>query len=221
VSPGKGSVNRGLKEAEKKGYDTVFFEPGIHTVKGDYVVIDREMKICGAGRDRTIVKGGGFKIKGKKKEGKNVVLLKDMTISETKYKGVYGKNGLSWLCDSMTITQCGDCGVAARNTKGRLINCVITQCGHSGVNCYENALIGLEGDQTKVNGNVTGGDSGSTYGLETSDTSSIIHLLFPLTKESVSTNNGGGGNYGGDGTIETVNSKYNWWQLYINIKNNN
>ena len=39
------------------------------------------------------------------------------------------------------------------------------------------------------------------------DTSSIIHLLFPLTKESVSTNNRGGGNYSsGDGSIETVNA---------------
>ena len=205
MSPGKGSVNRGLKEAKEKGYDTVFFEPGIHTVKGDYVVIDREMKICGAGRDRTIVKGGGFKIKGKKKEGKNVVLLKDMTISETKYKGVYGKNGLSWLCDSLIITQCGQWGVYADNTKGRLINCVITQCRLSGIYCISNALIEVEGDQTKVDGNGTRGYS-SQYGLQTSYTSSIIHLLFPLTKESVSTNNSGGGNYGGTGTIQTVSS---------------
>jgi len=42
------------------------------------------------------------------------------------------------------------------------------------------------------------------YGLFTFTTSSIIHLLFPLTKESVSTNNNGGQNYGGNGTIETV-----------------
>jgi hypothetical protein len=47
---------------------------------------------------------------------------------------------------------------------------------------------------------------GGHYGLDTDDTSSTIHLLFPLTKESVSTNNSGAGNYGGDGTIETVKS---------------
>jgi hypothetical protein len=112
-------------------------------------------------------------------------------------------NGLSFLCDSMTITQCGDYGVYAYNTKGRLNNCVITQCGWSGIHCGKNALIELEGDQTKVDGNVT---SGGGYGLETYDTSSRIHLLFPLTKESVSTNNQGGQNYGGSGTIETVDS---------------
>ena len=97
----------------------------------------------------------------------------------------------------------------ALNTKGRLINCVITQCGYSGIYCGENALIELEGDQTKVDGNGTTGNS-CNYGLDTCDTSSRIHLLFPLTKESVSTNSQGGwGNHGGAGTIETVDSLSN------------
>jgi hypothetical protein len=71
-----------------------------------------------------------------------------------------------------------------------------------------NALIELEGDQTKVDGNGTGGYGGyGCYGLSTNDTSSTIHLLFPLTQESVSTNNHGGRNYRADrGTIETVDS---------------
>ena len=94
----------------------------------------------------------------------------------------------------------------AQNTKGRLINCVITQCGWSGICCRENALIELEGHQTKVDGNGTSGNS-SSYGLYSSDTSSTIHLLFPLTKKSVSTNNHGGGDYNSDGgTIETVHT---------------
>ena len=82
---------------------------------------------------------------------------------------------------------------------------MITQCGYSGILSSKNALIEVEGDQTKVDGNVTDGD-GYWYGLKTLATSSIIHLLFPLTKESVSTNNHNGQNYGGNGTIETVNS---------------
>jgi hypothetical protein len=104
----------------------------------------------------------------------------------------------------MTFTQCGLDGVVAQNTKGRLINCVITECGRSGIYCW-NALIELEGDQTKVDGNVTRGVG--DYGLTTFSTSSIIHLLFPLTKESVSTNNHGGRNYRSVyGTIETVDT---------------
>jgi hypothetical protein len=105
----------------------------------------------------------------------------------------------------MTFTQCGGHGVGAQNTKGRLINCVITQCELSGIWCDRNVLIELEGDQTKVDGNVTSGRS-FDYGLYTRDTSSIIHVLFPLTKESVSTNNQGGKNYGGRGTIQTVDA---------------
>jgi hypothetical protein len=67
-----------------------------------------------------------------------------------------------------------------------------------------NALIELEGDQTKVDGNVTSGYG--YYGLRAYDTSSRIHLLFPLTKESVSTNNHNNQNFDGQGTIKTVNA---------------
>ena len=107
----------------------------------------------------------------------------------------------------MTFTQCGIYGVVARKTKGRFINCVITQCGSSGIFCGDTALIELEGSQTKVDGNGIRGNSYMYYyGLDTYDTSSTIHLLFPLTKESVSTNNKYGRNYGGNGTIKTVNT---------------
>ena len=131
--------------------------------------------------------------------------MQGMTIKGSKYHGLEARNGLSFLCKRMTFTQCGLHGVYAYNTKGRLINCVITQCGGSGIFCHDNALIELEGDQTKVDGNVT--DWGG-YGLSTYSTSSTIHLLFPLTKESVSTNNHNGQNYNsdGDGTIETIHS---------------
>merc|ERR1711865_548849 len=60
---------------------------------------------------------------------------------------------------------------------------------------------------TSIHNNVTGGDS-YNYGLRTSSSSSSIHGVSPLTKESVSINNGGGGNCGGDGTIKTVAENY-------------
>jgi hypothetical protein len=157
------------------------------------------LKIVGAGRDKTFIRGGGFKIQGTKEDGKNVE-LKDMTVSGASAHGLSSNNGLSFLCTRMTFTQCGYSGVSAMNTKGRLINCVITQCRYSGIFCGENALIELEGDQTKVDGN---GTDGYGCGLYTRYTSSIIHLLFPLTKESVSTNHPGR-NYGGEGEIAIV-----------------
>ena len=188
----------------------LFIKEGDHEVDEDYLRINYPLKIVGAGRDKTIIHAG-FEIRGTKEEGKSVV-VQGMTMKGASQCGLRNENGLSFLCKDMTFTQCGwhgviACGVYAENTKGRLINCVITQCGWHGIWCYENALIELEGSQTKVEGNGTGGYS-DHYGLKTCGTSSTIHLLFPLTKESVSTNNHGGRNYGSDwgGTIETVNS---------------
>jgi hypothetical protein len=189
---------------------TIFFiKEGDHEAGGDYLEINYPMKIIGAGRDMTTIRGGGFKIQGTKEEGKKVT-LSGMTVRDTQTSGIFGRNGLSFLCKDRTFTQCGNVvgsshGVVAWNTKGRFINCVITQCRSSGIFCDMNALIELEGDQTKVDGNVTSGNN-YEYGLHTPYTSSTIHLLFPLTKESVSTNNHGGWNYGGNGTIQTVDS---------------
>jgi hypothetical protein len=188
-------------EDPTKAPTIIFIQEGDHEAGGD-LVIKYAMKIIGAGRDKTTIHGDGFRIQGTKEEGREVD-MQDMTIKGASQSGLFGNNGLSFLCTRMTFTQCG-IGVEAKNTKGRLINCVITQCGESGIISGYNALIELEGDQTKVDGNVADGDSWC-YGLKTG-TSSIIHLLFPLTKESVSTNNNGGRNSGGGGTIETVES---------------
>jgi hypothetical protein len=172
----------------------------------NYVTIGYPIMIIGAGQDKTIVHGG-LKIQGGTNEEEKRVEMQGMTMKGSKWHGLCAINGLSFLCTRMTYTQCGSGGggVEVWNTKGRLLNCVITQCYDSGIYCYDNALVELGGSETKVEGNVTRG-YGYYYGLHTSDESSRIHLLFPLTKESVSTNNGGGGNSGGAGTIETVES---------------
>jgi hypothetical protein len=207
----------------KKLPTLIFVQKGVYEIKGRNdppavrrIIIDYPMVIVGAGQDKSFVKGTGFRIEGTKEKGKKVV-LKDMTISETSRHGLFASDGLSFLCKDMTFTQCGDCGVLASNTKGRLINCVITQCGRSGIICHENALIELKGSQTKVHGNVAGGGNSSSYGLRTNGVQSIIHLLFPLTKESVSTTNnnrrGTCRNYGGVGTIETVKELSSIFQI--------
>jgi hypothetical protein len=201
-----------LYEENPSRAPTIFFiNEGVHTCLSEDeedddndLIVTYPMQIIGAGRDQTFVKGGGFFITGTQEEGKRVD-MQGMTMKGSSQSGLWAENGLSFLCKNMTFTQCGYSGVFAENTKGKLINCVITQCGFSGILCRANALIELEGSQTKVDGNVTRLCS-HHYGLVTCDTSSIIHLLFPLTKESVSTNNQGGGNYLARGTIETVDS---------------
>ena len=196
------------KAYEEKCVKLVLIKEGTYDLE-ETLIIKCPISIHGAGQDNTILQGEGIQIKGPKEEKKRVD-MQGMTMKGSSDCGLWAENGLSFLCKDMTFTQCGDCGVNARDTKGRLINCVITQCRRSGIVSGSNALIELEGSQTKVDGNVTSGGS-DYYGLTTWQTSSIIHLLFPLTKESVSTNNGGGGNYGCQigtvgGTIIQVNS---------------
>ena len=190
-----------MKANEEKTVKLILLKEGIYDLEKN-VIIKCPISIHGAGQNKTIIQGKGIAIRGTKEEKKRVN-MQDFTMKGSSEFGLYNENGLSFLCTRMTFTQCGYTGVYAQNTKGRLINCVITQCGGNGIICMGYALIELEGSQTKVDGNVI---SGGGYGLYTYSTSSTIHLLFPLTKESVSTNNHGAGNYGGRGTIETVKS---------------
>jgi hypothetical protein len=212
------------EEDPRKAPTIIFIKAGEHVVEGyerededgemehhPYLLIQYAMQIIGAGRDKTFLTNGGFDIQhGTKEEGKEVN-MREMAMKGACESGLHVcDNGLSFLCTRMTFTQCARCGVVVQSTKGRLVDCVITQCRLNGVHCNNNALIELEGDQTKVDGNVTGGFSNG-YGLYTFNTSSIIYLLFPLTKESVSTNNQGGnyGSYHGGtmvGTIQTVST---------------
>ena len=198
------ALNRVYQNDPSKAPKIVFVMKGTFHIYANNprVNINYPMIMIGAGQNKTNLSGYCLRIGGTKEKGKNV-RMQDITMVRSSGDGLYGYNGLFFLCTRMTFTQCGGDGVRAYNTKGRLINCVITQCRNSGIFSSTNALIELEGDQTKVDGNNASGDG---YGLETYSTSSIIHLLFPLTKESVSTNNGGDGNYGGGGTIQTVNS---------------
>jgi hypothetical protein len=191
------------KKAEAKCVKLVLIKEGTYDLE-ENVLITCPISIHGAGQDKTTLQRHGIKIQGPKKEKKRVK-MQDMTMKGSIDIGLLCQNGLSFLCKDMTFTQCGRTGVYAHNAEGRLINCVITQCGWCGILSHENALIELEGDQTKVDGNVT---SGRGYGLQTYDTLSRIHLLFPLTQESVSTNNHNGRNYSSffGGTIETVKS---------------
>ena len=194
--------------ARKKAYEEkivklILLKEGSYDLEED-LIIKCPISIHGAGQNKSFIQGKGIMIQGPKKEKKRVN-MQNFTMKGSSGHGLYNDNGLSFLCTRMTFTQCRYYGVFARDTKGRLINCVITQCEESGIFCSLNALIELEGDQTKVDGNVTSGIS-YIFGLTAYDTSSTIHLLFPLTKEFVSTNNGGGGDFSYRGTIETVNA---------------
>ena len=71
----------------------------------------------------------------------------------------------------------------------------------------DGGLMTIDGNDSTIHHNCTGGHSGN-YGLD-SESSSSIHIK-SLTIQSISTNNGGGGNYctgSGYGTIAIVDNE--------------
>ena len=99
--------------------------------------------------------------------------------------------------EDVLVEQCGGHGVVAYGTGGvgRCTNVEVRQCGYSGVSAEDGASIALVGAKTTVHHNCTKGDS-YEYGLQVNGDSSTIQLVSPLTKEQVSFDNGGGGNWG-------------------------
>jgi hypothetical protein len=69
----------------------------------------------------------------------------------------------------------------------------------------DGGLMTIDGNGTTIHHNCTSGLS-HNYGLCTGHyySSGSIHLASSLTIETISKNNGGGGNHGGYGTIKTM-----------------
>ena len=201
VLGGSNSLQKGYDEAVAKKFTHIHLMAGTHVVKGDdYMVFEHPMTVSGDGRDKTFVEGNGFQIKGAKNQ--NCTFM-DLTVQKTEANGMFGCDGMSYECLRLHFDKCGNSGVSAYKTKGRLTNCQVTNCHKCGI-VSTNGTMEIEGEETRIDNNGTHG-SEYQHGLQAS-AESFIHLLAPLTKEGISTNNNGGGNYGGPGTIETVNS---------------
>jgi len=115
--------------------------------------------------------------------------------------GLNAFNGMNVIMRGCTVEECQTTSVYAYKADISCDDLQVIGCGGSGVRASDNATITLSGQGTNIQGNVTTGNS-SYYGLNADSSSSNIQLVFPLTKEEISTNNGGGGNWGGNGTIE-------------------
>jgi hypothetical protein len=211
-TPEMGTVEKALAEAKRSGTKMLYLERGEHVVKGEenedgYNVkcakIDFTMVVKGAGPGETVVKGG-FRILGDGE--KDQVRLETMTVSNPMGYGVYGYAGAKFEGKELSIDGCGGYGVAAHGTQGTLTSCTVTNCGFSGVASGDKAVIQIYGELTKVTGNCTNRGRSNDYGLRAYHSDSRIILHAPLTKESASQDNGGRGNWGGDGTIEVSSS---------------
>ena len=165
----------------------VLIKNGIHI--NNYNIIDVSMSIIGESQDGCKI--GGLNIKGKKKDD---VYVQNLTICESTFNGVYAKGGASIHLDNVSVKKSGKYGVYVAGTKrNTMTNCNIHNSKESGLWVY-NGLMTIDGSATTLHHNCTN-FLGTDYGMYGS-----IHLVSPLTKETVSTNNGGDGNYPTNGS---------------------
>jgi hypothetical protein len=203
------TLNEAVERVDKdRRLTTIVVSKGIHAVETDAdgkssLHIPFSMNIIGdpGVLNNEIIILGGFLIMPKIQGN---VHLQNMTVRHLSedHSGVAGLS--SFTMKDVIVEQCGGLGVYADGTGvvGSCINIEVRHCGWSGVSASKGATITLIGAKTTVCDNCTNGydnDYGlevDDYGLEVDGSSSTIQLVSPLTKETVSINNGGGGNYG-------------------------
>jgi hypothetical protein len=177
-----------------KRITTIVLGKGEHQIVDDYLVISSAMNIVGdpgVAKEEIVVVGGIYFKKGIQGNCQ----LQHLTLRQAKGHGVAGFS--SFTMEDVLVEQCGHHGVVASGTGavGRCTNVEVRQCGWSGVAAYDGASITLIGAKTTVHHNCTKGGS-ATYGLKVYGSSATIQLVPPLTKEQVSLDNSGGGNWG-------------------------
>jgi len=187
--------------------NTILLGQGKHHTDGNYEHISSAMNIVGdpgvARKDIVIMGGIWFE-----KVIPGNCHLQHLTLRQAKECGVCG--GSSFTMDDVLVEQCGGVGVVAYGTGvvGRCTNVEVRRCGYNGVFASKGASITLIGAKTTVHHNCTNGNS-SYYGLQVGNSSSsTIQLVSPLTKEEVSTDNGGGGNWRAETESDINQSMY-------------
>jgi len=144
----------------------------------------------GAGRGKTTLVDIGLLIEGEMKD--EVVEIEDLTIKGGGNSGLSANWGMNVIMRGCTVEDCQENGLIAWKADVSCVDLQVVGCGMSGVFAYG----------TSIHGNVTKGDS-MNYGLnaisvDCNSSEPKIKLVAPLTKEQISTNNGGGGNWNGD-----------------------
>ena len=179
---------RGDEESSGNVPSVLFIEEGNYGGEGEYVTMKKPLSMYGAGCGKTTLVGVGLKIEGKKSDG--IVEIQDLTIKGAEGDGLEAWEGMKVIMRGCTVEECVvECGVVC--VRGADITCDDLQvigCGNSGVCAACNATITLSGQGTSIQGNGTKGNS-DDYGLDAFSSSSKIHLVHPLTKEQISTDN--------------------------------
>jgi hypothetical protein len=168
--------------------------------KNNYLNIKCPVNIVGSPHvlDKSnIVVVGGFQIGDVFANVPGNVHVEHLTIRNKKGCGVKGYS--SFTLNDLMIDQCRYPGVfASGSTFARCFNISVSKSQYSGVYASEGASIILQGRDTSIYGNCLYGIS-DDFGLYVRGSSSKIQIVSPLTKESISKGNKGGGNWGAGG----------------------
>ena len=213
-------INR-LNELPRDGSITLpsmlLIANGVHDEKGESVYIRIPISIVGESKEGVQIIGGLI-MNGKKED---VVNVSDLTLRESKFSGVrcgydevdllddekWDNEGSSVHLDNVSVENSGWSGIEVWSTKrSTMKNCNVSHSEYSGLLVGGGGLMTIDGNGTTIHHNCTDGIS-CHYGLDTYDSSDSIHLASSLTIETISKNNGGGGNYGGKGTIAIVDNE--------------
>ena len=189
----------------------LFIANGVHEIENykdghdrdrNNVKINLSISIIGESREHCIVIGC-LMMKGKREDDVNV---SNLTLRESKGCGVDGYNGASFHLDNVSVEKSQMCGIFVGYSKQNTMkNCQVSHSIGSGLVVMHGGVMEIEGNATTIHHNGT--DKASRHcGLDPG-ASSFIYLVSPLTKEIISTNNDGGRNYGGKGTIKTCTNK--------------
>jgi len=161
------------------------------------VFIKINISIIGESREHCIFIGG-LLMEGKLEDD---VKVSNLTLRDAKGTGVHGRDGASIHLDNVSVENSGYHGVYVWGTKrSTMKNCNVSHSKYSGL-YVRDGLMTIGGNDATIHHNCTDGKSGH-YGVHTYHSSSI-HLASSLTIETISKNNGGGGNCGGNGEIIT------------------
>jgi hypothetical protein len=199
------TLNEAYKRIEQSrgAVTTIVLGQGEHVVEDDkddcnYLHIKCPVNIVGSRGvlDKSnIVVVGGFRIGDYIKNIHGNVHVEHLTIRHEKQCGVFGYS--SFTLNDLIIEQCGGGGVFAygSSTHTKCSNITAHKCRSSGVVAGMGASIILEGRETSIYENCSDWSS-NDYGLHVYGSSSKIQIVSPLTKESISKGNKGGGNWG-------------------------
>jgi hypothetical protein len=186
---------------ENARFTTIIVGQGTHLCIAEYIVIPSAMRIVGdpdVSKEDIVIRAGIFFME----QIQGDCHLQHLTLRRASRYGVLGQS--SFTMEDVLVEWCRSLGVFANGTGavGRCTNVEVRQCGGSGVLASQGASITLIGSNTKVHHNCTDRDR-YDCGLLVYGSSSTIQLVSPLTKEQVSIDNGGGGNWGGRGGGDT------------------